>query len=259
MVRTSTPEARRSTTGPRGHGIVNGIVQIRAAPTNLLDKDPPLVTRISRGGCLQKLTAPYGHLFGRQVYWHSRRNFKAPYDANEKTLRISPRPMTLLLSTRSRRCRSELAQCVFGSAIACGWRGGSGGAAIECRGEPVSGCNANRDVALPDMSVRVLRGAGNRDPGHQTHISRISPIVPLRKARFDILIKPVSAHRSRTRIGGFGSIYYRGGRTRSRLMRGILGLLGRRPQILVGERQNIAPYPMKSRKRRSITFRRRNT
>ena len=165
--------------------------------------------------------------------------------ANEKLAPQSPRPMTLLIVDKEPSVRSELAQlCLRVGDLHVVGEAESGGAAIDAA-ESLSPDVMLIDVALPDMSgFDVLRGAGNSGPlgimtSHQPDFADRA----IAEGAVDYLIKPVSANRFENAIGRARQHYILAEAAQARLMRGILGLLGRRPKILVGERQHRL-YPL---------------
>jgi len=165
--------------------------------------------------------------------------------ANEKLAPQSPRPMTLVIVDKEPSVRSELAQlCLRVSDLHVVGEAESGGAAIDAA-ESLSPDVMLIDVALPDMSgFDVLRGAGNSGPlgimtSHQPDFADRA----IAEGAVDYLIKPVSAHRFENAIGRVRQHYIIAEAAQARFMRGILGLLGRRPKILVGERQHRL-YPL---------------
>jgi two-component system, LytTR family, response regulator len=124
-------------------------------------------------------------------------------------------------------------------------------------GEAESGCTAIDaaeslspdvmliDVALPDMSgFEVLRGAGNTRPlGIMTSRQPDFAERAIAEGAVDYLVKPVSADRFEHAIGRVRQRYMLEQAAQAQLTREILGLLGRRPKILVGERQHRL-YPL---------------
>jgi two-component system, LytTR family, response regulator len=165
--------------------------------------------------------------------------------ANEKLAPQSPRPMTLLIVDREPSVRSELAQlCLRVSDLHVVGEAESGGAAIDAA-ESLSPDVMLIDVALPDMSgFDVLRGAGTLGPlgimtSHQPDFADRA----MAEGAVDYLIKPVNANRFENAIGRVRQHYILAEAAQARLMRDILGLLGRRPKILVGERQHRL-YPL---------------
>jgi two-component system, LytTR family, response regulator len=165
--------------------------------------------------------------------------------APDKPARHLPRPMTLLIVDKEPSVRSELARLslrvaglnVIGEAE-------SGGAAIEAA-ENLSPDVMLIDVALPDMSgFDVLRGAGNSGPlGIMTSQQPDFAERAIAEGAVDYLVKPVSADRFEHAIGRVRQRHIVEEAAQAQLIRGILGLLGRRPKILVGERQHRL-YPL---------------
>src|SRR5882724_5572898 len=157
----------------------------------------------------------------------------------------SPHPMTLLIVDKEPLVRSEFAQlCRRVTALHVVGEAESGGAAIDAA-ESLSPDVMLIDVALPDMSgFDVLRGAGNSGPlgimtSHQPDFADRA----IAEGAVDYLIKPVSANRFENAIRRVRQHYTLAEAAQARLMRGIHGLLGRRPKILVGERQHRL-YPL---------------
>lgn len=154
--------------------------------------------------------------------------------------------MTLLIVDKEPLVRSELAQlCLRVTDLHVIGEADSGGAAIDAA-KCLSPDVMLIDVALPDMSgFDVLRGAG-ADSGplgimtsHQTGFAERA----IAEGAVDYLIKPVSADRFEHAIGRVRQRYVLEEAARAQLTREILGLLGRRPKILVGERQHRL-YPL---------------
>jgi len=165
--------------------------------------------------------------------------------AKEKLAPQSSRPMTLLIVDKEPSVRSELAQlCLRVSDLHVVGEADSGGAAIDAA-ESLSPDVMLIDVALPDMSgFEVLRGAGNSGPlgimtSHQPDFAERA----IAEGAVDYLIKPVNANRFENAIGRVRQRYILAEAAQARLIRGILGLLGRRSKILVGERQHRL-YPL---------------
>ena len=164
---------------------------------------------------------------------------------SEKLAPHSARPMTLLIVDQEPLVRTELAQLCRRVAD------------LRVVGEVESGCAAMEaaqslspdvmiiDVALPDMSgFDVLRGAGNsgrlgimtsRQPGFAERA--------LAEGAVDYLMKPVRADHFEHAIGRIRQRYVLEQAAQAQLARGILELLGRRPKLLVGERQHRL-YPL---------------
>ena len=154
--------------------------------------------------------------------------------------------MTLLIVDKEPSVRSELAQlCLRVSDLHVVGEAESGGAAIDAA-ESLSPDVMLIDVALPDMSgFDVLRGAGNstRSLGIMTSRQPDFAERAIAEGAVDYLIKPVSANRFENAIGRVRQHYILAEAAQARLMREILGLMGRRPKILVGERQHRL-YPL---------------
>jgi two-component system, LytTR family, response regulator len=165
--------------------------------------------------------------------------------ASEKPAPQNPRPMTLFIVDKEPLVRSELAQlCLRVTDLHVVGEADSGGAAIDAA-KCLSPDVMLIDVALPDMSgFDVLRGAGNSGPlgimtSHQPGFAERA----IAEGAVDYLIKPVSADRFEHAIGRVRQRYVFEEAAQAQLTRGILGLLGRRPKILVGERQHRL-YPL---------------
>jgi two-component system, LytTR family, response regulator len=165
--------------------------------------------------------------------------------APEKLAPQSPRPMTLLIVDKEPLVRSELAQlCLRVTDLRVVGEAESGGAAIDAA-QSLCPDVMLIDVALPDMSgFDVLRGAGNPGPlgimtSHQPDFAERA----IAEGAVDYLIKPVRADRFEHAIGRVRQRYILEEAAQAQLTRGILGLLGRRPKILVGERQHRL-YPL---------------
>jgi DNA-binding LytR/AlgR family response regulator len=156
----------------------------------------------------------------------------------EKLASQSPRSMTLLIVDKEPLVRAELAQlCLRVTDLHVVGEAESGGAAIDAA-ESLSPDVMLIDVALPDMSgFDVLRGAGNSGPlGIMTSQRPDFAERAIAAGAVDYLIKPISADRFEHAIGRVRQRCVLEEVTQARLTRGILGLLGRRPKILVGER-----------------------
>jgi two-component system LytT family response regulator len=165
--------------------------------------------------------------------------------APEKLAPQNPRPMTLLIVDREPSVRSELAQlCLRATDVHVVGEAESGGEAINAA-ESLSPDVMLIDVALPDMSgFDVLRGAGNlRALGimisHRPDFAERA----MAEGAVDYLLKPVSADRFEHAIGRVRQRYISEQAPQAQLTRGMLELLGRRPKILVGERQHRL-YPL---------------
>lgn len=155
------------------------------------------------------------------------------------------RPLTLLIVDKEPLVRSELADlCLQVADLKVIGEAASGGAAIDAA-ESLLPDVMLIDVALPDMSgFDVLRGAGNSGPlGIMT--SRRPDFVEraIAEGAVDYLIKPVSSARFESAIDRVRQRYVLEQAEQAQLTQRILGLLGRRPKILVGERQHRL-YPL---------------
>jgi two-component system, LytTR family, response regulator len=153
--------------------------------------------------------------------------------------------MTLVIVDREPLVRSELAQLCLGAVdLRVVGEADSGGAAIDAA-QRLSPDVMLIDVALPDMSgFDVLHGAGNLGPlgimtSHQPHFAERA----LAEGAVDYLIKPVSAERFEHAIARVRQRHALEQAAQAQLTRGILEFLGRRPKILVGERQHRL-YPL---------------
>jgi two-component system, LytTR family, response regulator len=163
----------------------------------------------------------------------------------EKLAPQSPRPMTLLIVDREPSVRSALGQlCLQATDVHVVGEAESGGEAIDAA-ESLSPDVMLIDVALPDMSgFDVLRGAGNVRPlgimlSHQPDFAERA----IAEGAVDYLLKPVSADRFERAIGRVRKRIILAQAAQTQLTRGMLELLGRRPKILVGERQHRL-YPL---------------
>ena len=157
----------------------------------------------------------------------------------------SPRPMTLLIVDKEPLVRREFAQfCLRFTDVHVIGEAESGGAAVDAA-QSLSPDLMLIDVALPDMSgFDVLRYAGNsRSLGIMTSREPDFAERALAEGAVDYLIKPVSADRFERAIGRVRQRCILEETAQARLTLGILGLLGRRPKILVGERQHRL-YPL---------------
>jgi two-component system LytT family response regulator len=126
---------------------------------------------------------------------------------------------------------------------------GSGGAAIAAV-EDLAPDVMLIDLALPDMTgFDVLRLAGNpmRPLGITTSHQPECAERAIAEGAVDHLVKPVSADRFDHAIGRVRQRYGFGQAAESRLIGQILRLLGRRPKLLVGERQHRL-YPLEVEK-----------
>jgi two-component system, LytTR family, response regulator len=165
--------------------------------------------------------------------------------APEKLAPQNPRPMTLLIVDGEPSVRSELAQlCLRATDVHVVGEAESGGEAIDAA-KSLSPDVMLIDVALPDMSgFDVLRGAGNlRALGimisHRPDFAERA----MAEGAVDYLLKPVSADRFEHAIGRVRQRYIFEQAAQAQLTRGMLELLGKRPKILVGERQHRL-YPL---------------
>jgi DNA-binding LytR/AlgR family response regulator len=157
----------------------------------------------------------------------------------------SSRPMTLLIVDKEASARSELAKLSLRVAnLHVVGEAESGGAAIDAA-ESLAPDVMLIDVALPDMSgFDVLHGAGNSGPfgimtSHQPDFAERAIV----EGAVDYLVKPISAARFGHAIGRVRQRYVLEEAAQAQLTRALLGLLGRRPKILVGERQHRL-YPL---------------
>jgi two-component system, LytTR family, response regulator len=165
--------------------------------------------------------------------------------APEKLAPQKPRPMSLLIVDREPSVRSALAQlCLRATDVHVVGEAESGGEAIDAA-KSLSPDIMLIEVALPDMSgFDVLRGAGNLRPlgimiSHQPDFAERA----MAEGAVDYLLKPVSADRFEHAIGRVRRRYILEQAAQAQLTRGMLELLGRRPKILVGERQHRL-YPL---------------
>jgi two-component system, LytTR family, response regulator len=157
----------------------------------------------------------------------------------------SPRPMTLLIVDGEPSVRSELAQlCLRTTDVHVVGEAESGGEAIDAA-ESLSPDVMLIDVALPDMSgFDVLRGAGNsRALGIMISHRPDFAARAMAEGAVDYLLKPVGAERFEHAIGRVRQRHILEQAAQARLARGMLELLGKRPKILVGERQHRL-YPL---------------
>ena len=165
--------------------------------------------------------------------------------APEKLAPQNPRPMTLLIVDKEPSVRSELAQlCDQATDVHVVGEAESGGEAIDAA-ESLSPDVMLIDVDLPDMSgFDVLRGAGNyRALGIMISHRSDSAARAMAEGAVDHLLKPVSADRFEHAIGRVRQRNILEQAAQAQLTRGMLELLGRRPKILVGERQHRL-YPL---------------
>ena len=165
--------------------------------------------------------------------------------AAEKLAPRNPRLMTLLIVDREPSVRSDLAQlCLRTADVHVVGEAESGAEAIEAA-ESLLPDVMLIDVALPDMSgFDVLRGAGHLRPlgimiSHRPDFAERA----MAEGAVDYLLKPVSADRFEHAIGRVRQRYISEQAAQAPLTREILELLGRRPKILVGERQQRL-YPL---------------
>lgn len=163
----------------------------------------------------------------------------------DKLAPSSSLPMTLLIVDKEPLMRSELAQlCSRNTDLHVVGEADTGSAAIDAV-RSLTPDVMLIDVTLPDMSgFEVLRGAGQSRPlGIMT--SRQADFVEraLAEGAIDCLIKPISADRFDHAIGRARQRHILETAVHAQLARGMLELLGRRPKILVGERQHRL-YPL---------------
>jgi two-component system, LytTR family, response regulator len=157
----------------------------------------------------------------------------------------NPRPMTLLIVDREPSVRSELAQlCLRATDVHVVGEAESGGEALDAA-ESLSPDVMLIDVALPDMSgFDVLRGAGSaRALGIMISHRPDFAARAMEEGAVDYLLKPVSADRFEHAIGRIRQRHMLEQAAQAQLARGMLELLGKRPKILVGERQRRL-YPL---------------
>jgi two-component system LytT family response regulator len=163
----------------------------------------------------------------------------------EKLALQNPRPMTLLIVDSEPSARCELARlCRRATDLQVVGEARSGGEAIDAA-QSLSPDVMFIDVELPDMSgFDVLRGAGNSTPlgimiSHRPELAERA----MAEGAVDYLLKPVSADRFEHAIGRVRQRYRLEHAAQVQLTRAMLELLGRRPKILVGERQRRL-YPL---------------
>jgi two-component system LytT family response regulator len=153
--------------------------------------------------------------------------------------------MTLLIVDTEPSVRSELAQlCVRATDVHVVGEAQSGGEAIEAA-ESLSPDVMLIDVALPDMSgFDVLRGARRFKP-LGIMISQRADYAEraLAEGAVDYLLKPVRADRFEHAIARVRQRHIVEQAAQAQLTRGMMEVLGRRPKILVGERQHRL-YPL---------------
>jgi two-component system, LytTR family, response regulator len=165
--------------------------------------------------------------------------------APEKLAAQNPRPMTLLIVDGEPSVRSDLTQlCLRATDVHVVGEAESGGEAIDAA-KSLSPDVMLIDVALPDMSgFDVLRGSGNSRPlGIMISYRPDFAERAMAEGAVDYLLKPVSADRFEHAIGRVRKRYFLEQAAPAQLTRGMLELLGRRPKILVGERQHRL-YPL---------------
>jgi two-component system LytT family response regulator len=153
--------------------------------------------------------------------------------------------MTLLIVDREPSVRSELAQlCLRTTEVHVVGEAESGGEAIDAA-QSLSPDVMLIDVALPDMSgFDVLRGADNlRALGIMISHRPDYAARAMAEGAVDYLLKPVSADRFEYAIGRVRQRHSAEQAAQARMAQGMLELLGRRPKILVGERQHRL-YPL---------------
>jgi two-component system, LytTR family, response regulator len=150
-----------------------------------------------------------------------------------------PRPMTLLIVDAEPSVRSELAQLCRATDVNVVGEAESGSAAIDAA-ERLSPDVMLIDVGLPDMSgfdllrrFGILRPFGIMIAQRPDFAARA-----IAEGAVDYLLKPVSADRFEHAIGRVRQRYILERTAQAQLTRGMLELLGRRPKILVGERQH---------------------
>jgi two-component system, LytTR family, response regulator len=165
--------------------------------------------------------------------------------ALEKLAPQNPRPMTLLIVDREASVRAELAQlCLRATDVHVVGEAESGGEAIHAA-KSLSPDVMLIDVALPDMSgFEVLRGAGDIRPlgimiSHRSDFAERA----MAEGAVDYLLKPISADRFEHAIERVRQRYILEQAAQAQLTRGMMEVLGRRPKILVGERQRRL-YPL---------------
>jgi two-component system, LytTR family, response regulator len=164
--------------------------------------------------------------------------------ASEKTAPQSPNPLRLLIVDREPSVRAELAQlCLRAADLQVVGEVDSGGAAIDAA-QSLSPHVMLIDVALPDMSgFDLLRGAGVGPLGIMTSHQPDFAERALAEGAVDYLIKPVRADRFEHAIARVRHRYLFEHAAQAQLAGRLFELLGRRPKILVGERQHRL-YPL---------------
>jgi two-component system LytT family response regulator len=165
--------------------------------------------------------------------------------APEKLAPQNTRPMTLLIVGREPSVRCELAQlCLRAADVQVVGEAESGGKAIDAA-KSLSPDVMLIDVALPDMSgFDVLRGAGSSGPlgimiSHRPDFAERA----MAEGAVDYLLKPVSADRFEHAIERVRRRHISEQAAHAQSTPGMMELLGRRPKILVGERQHRL-YPL---------------
>lgn len=157
-----------------------------------------------------------------------------------------PGPLRLLIVDKEPAARSAFTRlCHQTTDLHIVGEVGSGGAAIDAV-EDLAPDVMLIDLALPDMSgFDVLRLTGNSmgplgiTTSHQPEYAERA----FAEGAVDHLVKPVSADRFDHAIGRVRQRCGVGQAAEGRLIRQILGLLRRRPKLLVGERQHRL-YPL---------------
>jgi two-component system LytT family response regulator len=165
--------------------------------------------------------------------------------APEKPALQNPRPMTLLIVDREPSVRSELAQlCLRTTDVHVVGEAKSGSEAIDAA-ESLSPDVMLIDVTLPDMSgFEVLRSAALLGPlGIMIAQRPDFAERAMAEGAVDYLLKPVSADRFEHAIGRVRQRYFLEQAAQAQVTRGMLEVLGRRPKILVGEREHRL-YPL---------------
>ncbi len=157
----------------------------------------------------------------------------------------SPHPMRLLIVDQEPQVRTELTRLCLGVAdLRVVGEADSGGTAIDAA-RSLSPDVMLIDVALPDMSgFDVLHGAGNS--GSLAIMTSRRPDLAeraLAEGAVDYLVKPVGAERFERAIALVRQRHMFEEAAEARLIQGILEGLGKRPKILVGERQHRL-YPL---------------
>jgi two-component system LytT family response regulator len=165
---------------------------------------------------------------------------------DEKSVLRRPRALRLLIVDKEPAARCAFTQlCHQITDLHIVGEAGSGGAAIDAV-EHLAPDVMLIDLALPDMSgFDVLRLAGNsmRPLGITTSNQPEYAERAIAEGAVDHLVKPVSADRFDHAIERVRRRCGTGQAAESRLIRQLLGLLARRPRLLVGERQHRL-YPL---------------